>query len=1444
MVLRLAARLLPFALLLGACAEESAPLPPAPVYPAAEPMVLALRGATACGIDADCDAGSFCFLGSCSVQCESGTECDSGVCDDRGRCTESNNKAAGSDLPAGPPNTRIGGIELTNEPPLTILVQPGEEFVTVTFETSASATPQGGLSYRVESSADDSLARRVQTSNGGTTHTVTIPTAAANPAFTGDAVDISIVTPIGTIPLILKSVLTVAGIYEGTLKLDGLGTEVPLKFGVDGDMGALGTGVSNAFLVVPSGEAAMFGPVAESQLPALNTTQELRAPLEYDSAIGAWVAIFSNAYDIPSDQAFGDLAATQVKRELRYELKVEADRTISGSLSDRWVGLFDATQADGTRVIPEVQLGGDFRLSKMADQPATNAASFEPTQNAPNPQLQNFTLSVDCVTLADATDGCAARTTFAGALACADAVGGGAVATRTLTEVVAGLLAGGLTDDGKTFKEFLAGCADGTVAACVPTQAQRCGIELQAYAFGLAPGGYSEDKERLWDGFGDLLLEVTGGPQLGAFFVDTESRRDWLENANYGSTAITSAAAAQLNARLMDDYVTKVLGPNVEALRTYLQPSSFAFLSRVPDSPASVDQRDRLLIAMVGSWTATADSLALAAQRWNEVYRLDGERRVKANEVASYLGELYRAAAIIIQLHKASGKAAEAAPVAAGLGTLLLRYEALTNTFNELLFARDGELAVSSSLDPEQASRGVLAQRHEAALEAVDDASVKVDTLLQTLLDNDIRNADLFTNLDNAVNESQKRLVELCGQLDDCDPLRPADAANPLCDTSWVAGVCGFKQSKSLLTGRTPRNVEGFESAAKPSEAGMAIFAVGDAAREAEMAEQDLDTLRGRLARKKTEYQAASADAVTRAAATKTLIENINTQYTQLIESTVTFEKADEAERLKAIADENNRKATLSVNYFTQLGFTVSMAALEQVDAGVGEVSRNVEQSLAGAAATVDAVGGKASDCPDVTIGVAVRIGAAKCAVNLGTVGVVTSLSRAADIAAGAGQLAHSVVESANRWQNVAKDSAALTTDFAQAILDVDATLRGLELKTKEVNASDSLKAENFERYQNALREQTLRAEEDADAVAALLEELRQLSEDVDLAGLKVLQTAKQVVAAQLSYAQVAESARQERASLVMRRLQRQQIAQLVAGPQAVFFAANGLTEAERELDRAKRKMNDWLVALEYAAVRPFYNERMSILLARNTYQLRAIADRLTDLEGQCGGATNLQDGSVSLRNDLLGLRTAQIDSGSGQTLTPAQRFRQTLAQSDIPATANMRYTVSQTADQIISNSALLVVNFSLGLSAFGNLPLTCNAKVAGLALKLVGDGLGDGQPAATLLYNGNSQTYSCQPGIDAYVQTFGQGDTTFGSTTSFVVEGRAASPIAGVSEMGSSNVTFAGLPLAGDYTLIIDPSLPANQAINWANLDDIELGLTFSYQDIFSSTSDCANSL
>ena len=1447
MLSRIAARLLPFALLLGACAEESAPLPPLPVYPAPlEARPLELQGATACGIDADCDPGAFCFLGSCSVQCETGAECDSGACDTRGRCTESTNKSANSDLPAGPPNSRIAGLELINQPEMEIIVAPGEEFVTVTFETSASATPQGGLSYRIESSADDSLGRRVQTSNGGTTHTVVIPTGAANPEFVGDLVDVTIVTPVGTIPLVLKSVLTVAGVYEGTLKLDGLGTEIPLTFGIDGDMGALGTGVSNAFLVVPSGEAEMFGPVAESQLPAQNATKQLRQPLTYESAIGAWVATFSNAYDAPSNQIFGTLPVTQVKREIRYELKVEADRTISGDMRDAWIGLYDTNDSEGRPSVGTVVVNGQFRVTKTGAQPVTVADAFGVTNVAANPQVQNFSLSADCISLANTTTGCSDRATFSGALSCAEKLAPSS--TRDLTAVVAGLLAGGLTEDGKTFKEFLAGCAAGTVAACVPTKAQRCGLELQAIAFGLAPGGYSLDKERLWDGFGNLLIEVTGGPQLGAFFVDTESRRDWLENANYGSTAITSAAAAQLNDKLMREYVTKVLDPNIEALRTYLQPSSFAFLSRLPDSADSIDQRDRLLIAMVGSWTATADSLSLAAQRWNEIYRLDGERRVKANVVAGYLGEMYRAAAVIIQLHKEAGKAAEAAPIAAGLNTLLLRYEALTNTFNELLFARDGELAVSSSLDPEQASRGVLAQRHEAALEAVDDASTKVDTLLQTLLDNDIRNADLFANLDNAVNESQKRLVELCGQPVGCDVLKPEDATNKDCDTSWKSGVCGFDQDRSIAPElRSPKDVTSIPAQENASEATLAIYDFGAAGRRVTQAQTHQDNLK-RFRDTSVSTTAAFVAAADRAFQDRTKqIQKTYDDFNNNYNSVRSNEDLEIAAISTSIAVDAHKLLYLGVTTAGKIATATAKAGAITTDAGTTLITERVATIFKTVGDKVSKTSKESSKCVELTAGTSVSTGAPVCAVAISGYVSGSTIETLKDAPLAVGQISHTVsvgIQAASDATMVSLDALRelfdASNDFAQSIIDKAHAIKAAH------EGSNLLKIENDERFADATYENVTKYAEDLDTWRQMaLEDTRLLYEYVDATATTV-DTMADVIRAKGSYLQIVESARQERATLEMRRLQRNQIAQLVAGPQAVFFAANGLAEAERELDRAKRKMNDWLVALEYAAVRPFYNERMSILLARNTYQLRAIADRLTDLEGQCGGATNLQDGTVSLRNDLLGLRTSKLDSSftPPRTLTPAEQFQQTLAQSNPPLAATMRYTVSQTVDQVASTPELLVVNFNLGLSQFANLRATCNAKVAGIALKLVGENLGSGQPYATLLYNGNSQTYSCQPGIDAYVQTFGQGDTTFGATTSFVVDGRAASPVAGIGEMGSSNVTFAGLPLAGNYTLIIDPRVPANAAITWANLEDIELGLSYTYQDVFSSTSDCANSL
>jgi hypothetical protein len=266
---------------------------------------------------------------------------------------------------------------------------------------------------------------------------------------------------------------------------------------------------------------------------------------------------------------------------------------------------------------------------------------------------------------------------------------------------------------------------------------------------------------------------------------------------------------------------------------------------------------------------------------------------------------------------------------------------------------------------------------------------------------------------------------------------------------------------------------------------------------------------------------------------------------------------------------------------------------------------------------------------------------------------------------------------------------------------------------------------------------------------------------------------------------------------------------------------------------------------MEFAAVRPFFNERMAILLARNTYQLRAIADRLRDLESRCGGVTNVQSSVVSVRDDLLNLSDAQLDVTEEKVLSPADRFWNLAQNSSLPQNLAMRYSASETVEQGTQGANdLFVLNFQLTQAAFANLSRTCNAKVESIAFRLVGDELGGGQPVVTLLYGGKSSMYSCQPSIDSYVRTFAQGKTAYGSNSSFVTEGRAISPVAGVGEMGVANQTLTGMPLSSDYTVIIDPWLPANRGLDWSKLDDVELEITYSYQDLFGATSECANAL
>ena len=447
--------------------------------------------------------------------------------------------------------------------------------------------------------------------------------------------------------------------------------------------------------------------------------------------------------------------------------------------------------------------------------------------------------------------------------------------------------------------------------------------------------------------------------------------------------------------------------------------------------------------------------------------------------------------------------------------------------------------------------------------------------------------------------------------------------------------------------------------------------------------------------------------------------------------------------------------------------------------------------------------------------------------------------------------------EAASRLAELAKEISAASFELDLANSESDAETRQManevlialeELQTEAEAAGAEVEAFNLQVILEAMdRDLEISQGYERDLIDLSDRRNELLSRSVEMVertgGLARAQLALET--AKLEYFRNCELAAQEKSGLDEVRKFRSSIKQLIAGPDALFATANGLTEAERELDRARLKMADWLVAIEFAAVRPFFNERMSILLARNTYQLRAIADRLRDLESRCGGATNLETTTVSVRDDLLGLRDSQLDPNFG-LLTPGQRFFQLAKTTPLPADQSMRYSASQTleGDSNSGQKFFFVVPFTLSPGAFANLSHTCNAKIDSIAVRLVGAGLGSGQPMVTILYGGASSMYSCQPGIDSYVRTFSQGRAGYASSSSFTTESRAISPVAGISEMGSANQTLSGMPLASDYTILIDPSLPANRWVDWNKLDDIELQVSYSYQDVFGATSECANAL
>jgi hypothetical protein len=793
--------------------------------------------------------------------------------------------------------------------------------------------------------------------------------------------------------------------------------------------------------------------------------------------------------------------------------------------------------------------------------------------------------------------------------------------------------------------------------------------------------------------------------------------------------------------------------------------------------------------------------------------------------------DLYLVAGLLTNLNRDSGASFASGTFAAGFANLMSELSGLMLPFDKLVYARDAEVVVSTSVDPQSNNQTLLSERRTAALAEVDSAATAVESIIAQAQAEALQNAQLTNKMNNDINDLRGEMVDLCGLPVGCtiDTFR----TDPTCAVRVLPGQCGF-----LIDHETDQ-YESFDSGQNVSQAGGKLLALRQALIKYNQADE--------------EVRALAARANLQLEATTQFAAYVEAQHQKRIDMTTQIQAAIDARDFERDAEMQALLDNITARNTQRLadlaGQAEDLAAWNQIRLdGVTSDFKSLTSATA-----LEATAMTFRDSADATKDLfdAMKDGLPKAigmttdptfpqrlALGLTAVGLTFGLRNGAsvmDISAKALEL------------GVEKDRAMRDAELTnlEALNDLDDAYSDAALTNLEEVAAADAQASAIE--ETRLQEFVAMVRDLAEAELAYQRDLQELRDRqtqqkellIGATGLELarLQAEAAVNTAVNDYLQVAQRAGLRNAALADLQRQRDEVNNIVGSPAAVFAWANQLERAETRLLAAKAKLMDWLVALEYLAVRPFLDQRLQILLARNTYQLEAIAGEIDRLQGACGGPVNTHVSDLSVRDDLLGLTLDQTDPVTGEVATPPERFRALLQRGYVPIDKRVRYTSDATVGELLTSRNVLAVTFSLKLDDFANLAAACNAKAYSVAVQLVGQDLGTGQPTVSILYDGTSELRSCQPGLDDYLATVGSTATSYGSITRLHTPGRSVSPVAGINEFppdGSSNISLSGLPLASQYTVLIDPELGENSKIDWSKLDDIRIRLSYTYQDLF----------
>ena len=1401
-----------------------------------------------CQIDFDCAAGAHCFAGYCVSECDADTPCTGGAtCTSDGRC--------GGDQKNLDAFETSGDLRIRRGPSSQSYVGASDEGVLLGFqvESVSGAELPDELRYIIEDSegaVDDRLLRRAPVRDGEAVIEVPIDRATLDESRFG-LIDCRVTTEAGSLTTTLVPAPTASGEYGGTVRMARFGSvELPIRFDVvTSPADAPLEDAESVWLVVPAGAGELFSPT----VGGVEATPVVRT-LTYDALIERWVATMRHDYPFDEGSFLASADGVMPQRTMRFELELLPTGEMFGSMTDRWTGLYDVRTSGGTVQPAVVLFEGDLELRRTGDALMTPEEA-EAAQGADDPRRADTQPlpSVDaCADLADvfvdatgaplvfeAADGdlltCDGVDTIAAFLAaddgarasCARAIG----ETALVGDTTAALLREFFNDDGVTpgdqsFDEFMQACAAGVDGLCRPQPEVLCARELVARTW-TEPAEVLADGEALVELFGRLSREAFLGRQLGAFRTDADLRLEWLQLNNlpdFVTSVLRDFIAGQL-----DEWRTTVLDVHLEVVAGQYDPVALALLSRQVTAEASVEERKQLLLEMSQAWRGAMETLVIAAQRWNSLHVAAADRQADLELVSARARDLYVLAGAAANLNQSADAGFANATFSGGFGALLREQRKLALPFSALIYARDAEVVVSRSLDPEASNRTLLADLEANAMAAIRDAAEAVDGIIAETADREL-NATLVQNeLNNQIDEVVDTLIELCGLPRECTR---SDVASDVagCEIRVGAGECGFSYGAEDTVDGT-----------LASEAASAYLAVVTALEGVTLAEQEYGAAEQRAARAEAN---AEAFAVQIEAWNTVRLDAVGAIDTIIQESEAASE-ASLAAVMEVIGEQNDLRRQLAEDA------EMDAAAWNRVRVdGVTTDFRKLRAAF-GLRQTADAatlVSDSVLLFAEASVESQPRV--------IGTSGDPFAVLR------GAAYMKAAVTQTVGR---TAAQALRVGAEELQTQVDQARALRAAELSNlREQDIADDLEVQNtiddlrarmeVDLTRTQIREFQLdrlieQIEARTEAELAYKRDRIELNDRIaaafratlELADLRVRinQAQLQVLQRELEYARVVERAGLQSARLAQLQSQASNVNALLGSPAIIFAWTNSLARAEARLERAKASVMDWLVAMEYYAVRPFMDQRIQILLARNTFQLEGIAAEMSRLQGVCGGSTNLESVDLSVAR-YLNLTEARSNDERGEVYEPSELLIASMQRGDVNVDRRVRLGSVTSGLDLASRDDIWSATVTFDVDEFGNLASSCNARIDAFDVQLVGEDLGDALPTVSIVYDGTSRLRSCQPDLVDYIEGLDPGATSFSDVTTFRSPSRAISVIAGVNQFTSDNFaagvnrTLSGLPLASSYTILIDPITGANADINWANVEDIRLRVRYGYQDFF----------